>query len=373
MKKRRILLVDDEVGITRALALYLRENGGCDVRVENAGHRALETAREFRPNLIFLDVAMPDTDGGTLAAEIKADPVLHTTPIVFLTALVSRRTTGGAAKQIGGHPFLAKPVDPDSVLAYIDKYALADRSGTEKAGSKRLMVQALLSLTGIRDAETGRHSQRTQGYARVLAEQLSAHPRFRDYLTPERIDLLASLAPLHDIGKVGVPDRILNKPSELTAEELTEMRRHPEYGRDVIVKVEREAGAHDDSTLAIAKDIVYTHHERWDGTGYPQGLRGTEIPIPGRVMALVDVYDALLTRRLYRKPMLQAEATAFIVKGRGTHFDPAVVDAFVQVSDVLRGLSEVNDNGTVSSVTDPDWMGAKPVRVQNEEANPSRG
>ena len=123
MKKQRILLVDDEVGITRTLALYLEEIGGCEVRVESHGSRALVTAREFRPNLIFLDIVMPDADGGTLAAEIKADPILHGTPVVFLTALVSQRETGGALKQIGGYPFLAKPVDPDTVLAYINQYA----------------------------------------------------------------------------------------------------------------------------------------------------------------------------------------------------------------------------------------------------------
>lgn len=216
----------------------------------------------------------------------------------------------------------------------------ADRAGLERATSQRLMVQTLLSLTGIRDAETGRHSRRTQRYTRVLAECLATHPAFRAYLTAERIELLASLAPLHDIGKVGVPDRVLNKPGNLTPEELAEMRRHPEYGRDVILKAEHEAGVHDDVTLAIAKDIVYTHHEKWDGTGYPRGLRGTEIPIPGRVMALVDVYDAILTRRLYQSPMPYDDAVAFIVKGSGTHFDPDVVDAFVEVSPVLHRLSE---------------------------------
>ena len=137
------------------------------------------------------------------------------------------------------------------------------------------MVQTLLSLTEVRDAETGRHSRRTQQYARLLAEQLATHPDFRDYLTPERIDLLSSLAPLHDIGKVGVPDHILNKPGALTPEELAEMRKHPALGRDVILKAEQQVGVHDDATSRMAKDIVYTHHERWDGTGYPQGLRGT--------------------------------------------------------------------------------------------------
>jgi adenylate cyclase len=217
----------------------------------------------------------------------------------------------------------------------------ADRAGVEKAGSERLMVQTLLSLTGIRDAETGRHSRRTQRYARVLAEELSRHPLFRDYLTPDRIELVASLAPLHDIGKVGVPDAVLNKPGDLTPDERAEMRRHPEYGRDVILKAEREAGIHDDLTLSVAKDIVYTHHEKWDGTGYPQGLRGTEIPIPGRLMAVVDVYDAVRTRKLYTSPVSQHEAVALIVRGKGTHFDPAVVDAFLRVSAEFDQLSAV--------------------------------
>ena len=215
----------------------------------------------------------------------------------------------------------------------------ADRAGVEKAGSERLMVQTLLSLTGIRDAETGRHSRRTQRYARVLAEELSRHPLFRDYLTADRIELVASLAPLHDIGKVGVPDAVLNKPGDLTPEERAEMRRHPEYGRDVILKAEREAGIHDDLTLSVAKDIVYTHHEKWDGTGYPQGLRGAEIPIPGRLMAVVDVYDAVRTRKLYGTPVSQHEAVALIVRGKGTHFDPAVVEAFLRVSPAFDELS----------------------------------
>ena len=218
----------------------------------------------------------------------------------------------------------------------------ADIAGEEKAGSQRLMVQTLLSLTGIRDAETGRHSRRTQRYARVLAQELSRHPHFNHYLTPDRIELVASLAPLHDIGKVGVPDAVLNKPGHLTAEELVEMRRHPEYGRDVILKAEREAGIHDDLTLSVAKDIVYTHHEKWDGTGYPRGLSGTDIPIPGRLMAVVDVYDAVRTRKLYGTPVSQNDAVALIAKGKGSHFDPAVVEAFLRVSSVFDELSALD-------------------------------
>jgi CHASE2 domain-containing sensor protein len=215
----------------------------------------------------------------------------------------------------------------------------ADEAGHDKVTTQRLMVQALLSLTEVRHAETGRHSRRTQEYARVLAQQLARHPDYTSYLTAERIELLASLAPLHDIGKVGIPDQLLNKPGALTDDEVMEMRKHPVHGRDVIVHAERDVGKRDDAILALAKDIVYTHHERWDGTGYPQGLRGTSIPIAGRLMALVDVYDAVTSRRVYREPISHEDAVAFIVSGRGTHFDPTVVDAFVKVSHHVKRLS----------------------------------
>lgn len=215
----------------------------------------------------------------------------------------------------------------------------ADTAGRERTAAQRLMVQTLLSLTETRDAETGRHSRRTQRYARVLAEELSHHPDFHDFLTPERVDLLSSLAPLHDIGKVGIPDHILNKPGALTPEELEEMRKHPALGHDVILKAEQQVGVHDDVTLAMAKDIVYTHHERWDGSGYPQGLRGTEIPIAGRVMAIVDVYDAASARTLYRRTMSHDDTVKFIIGGKGIHFDPDVVEAFVSVAAVIEQVS----------------------------------
>ena len=216
----------------------------------------------------------------------------------------------------------------------------ADRAGEERATSQRLMIHTLLSLTEIRDAETGQHSRRTQQYTRVLAEELAAHEEFREYLTAERIDLLATLAPLHDIGKVGVPDQLLRKPGALTPEELAEIQKHPIYGRDVIVNAQRHAGVRHDATLALAKDIVYTHHEKWDGSGYPEALRGAAIPIPGRVMAVVDVYDALRSVRPYSRPLTHEATVAQIVQRRGTHFDPAVVDAFVRVSNDFRRLSE---------------------------------
>jgi CHASE2 domain-containing sensor protein len=214
----------------------------------------------------------------------------------------------------------------------------ADRAGREKDMANRLMVRSLLSLTEMRDADTGKHSRRIQQYSRLLAQQLSQHPSFRDYLTPERIDLLASLAPLHDIGKVGVPDQLLNKPGQLTAEEYQEMKKHPAYGLDVINNAQRDVGAREDQILSMAKDIVYTHHEWWDGKGYPLGIKGNAIPIAGRLVAVVDVYDAMTARRLYRQPVSHEEAVQSIVTGKGTHFDPDVVDAFVRIAPLLPNV-----------------------------------
>jgi HD-GYP domain-containing protein (c-di-GMP phosphodiesterase class II) len=256
---------------------------------------------------------------------------------------------GGAVGLMSASGTFLSPVAPSAglILAFgtmavaqltLERHR-ADQAGHDRLLSQRLMVQGLLSLTEVRDAETGRHSRRTQAYARVIAEQLAGHPDFRHYLTPERIDLLARLAPLHDIGKVGVPDSLLNKRGALTVEETIEMRKHPGHGRDVIVRAERDVGVADDVTLAMAKEIVYTHHEKWDGSGYPEGLRGVDIPIAGRLMALVDVYDAVTTRRVYREPMSHDQAVAFIRSGKGTHFDPSVVDAFLHVADAVKQLS----------------------------------
>ena len=270
--------------------------------------------------------------GGVAAVWVGAVALLSTQglfvsplePTIALTAAVATMTI---ARSVG-----------DRRRADVERRR-ADSAGHQKTNAQRLMIQTLLSLTETRDLQTGRHSRRTQQYANVLAEELATVNGFSDYLTPERVLLLSSLAPLHDIGKVGIPDHILNKPGALTPDELAEMRKHPALGYEVILKAEQEVGVRDDAILAMAKDIVYTHHEKWDGTGYPRGLKARDIPIPGRVMAVVDVYDAAVTRTLYRQPMSHDAAVAFIIGGRGTHFDPAVIDAFVIVAPVFEGIS----------------------------------
>lgn len=207
----------------------------------------------------------------------------------------------------------------------------ADKERQRRGAAQRLIVQALTTLTETRDADTGRHARRTQEYTRLLATALSRHPAHRGALTEDQISLVATLAPLHDIGKVGVSDAVLRKPGALTTTEMAEMRRHPGIGHESLLRAEALAGVHDDEVLEVAKEIVHTHHEFWDGSGYPSGLRGTDIPLSGRIVAVVDSYDAMVAGRTYSRAMSHQEAVDAIVAGRGTHFDPEIVDALLTV------------------------------------------
>jgi len=207
----------------------------------------------------------------------------------------------------------------------------------ELARVQEATIESMSSLTETRDPETGGHIKRTQNYIRLLAEYLKHHPRFRVFLDDETIDLLCKSAPLHDIGKVGVSDKILLKPGKLTDLEFEEMKHHTIYGRDAIAAAEKKLG--DTSFLRLAREIAYTHHERWDGSGYPEGLRADQIPVAGRLMALVDTYDALTSRRVYKSELPHEKAVEIIIEERGSHFDPTVVDAFWEVKEDFRQIS----------------------------------
>lgn len=224
-------------------------------------------------------------------------------------------------------------------LAAADARRGAQRANAAAATSQELLVETLLSLTEIKDQHTGAHSRRIELYTRLLARQLARDPALGPHLLPAFVERLARLSVLHDIGKVGVPRAILNKPGRLTPEEFEQVKQHPRYGYDVIARAERAVGVTGDATLELAKEIVYTHHERWDGDGYPQGLAGEAIPLPGRIIALVDVYDALVSDRPYRPGMPHDQVQALIVDGRGTHFDPRIVDAFVSVAPAFAALA----------------------------------
>ncbi|MBL8579167.1 MAG: HD domain-containing protein [Mesorhizobium sp.] len=217
----------------------------------------------------------------------------------------------------------------------------------EAVRAREAIILAMASLAETRDNETGNHVRRTQHYVRALAEELFRRAMFRPELDEELIDLLYKSAPLHDIGKVGIPDRIMLKPGKLDADEFAVMKTHAELGWAAISKAERNLGTCG-SFFRVAKEIAWTHHERWDGSGYPRGLRGRQIPLPGRLMAIADVYDALVSKRVYKPAIPHADAVGIIIGERGRHFDPDLVDVFVDVAPtfdiIFQGMSDQPDS-----------------------------
>ena len=207
----------------------------------------------------------------------------------------------------------------------------------ELAMVQEATIESMSSLTETRDPNTGGHIKRTQNYIKLLTGYLKNQPRFSTVLDDETIYLLCKSAPLHDIGKVGVSDKILLKPGQLTDQEFEAMKQHTVYGRDAILSAERKLG--DISFLRFAREITYTHHEKWDGSGYPEGLKGDQIPVAGRLMALVDAYDALTSKRVYKSQLSHEEAVQIILAGKGSHFDPEVVDAFMKVKENFRQIA----------------------------------
>lgn len=210
----------------------------------------------------------------------------------------------------------------------------------ELASTQAFTIQCLASLTETRDSETGGHILRCQRYVKILARQLASSPKFSAVLNTETIDWLYKSAPLHDIGKVGIPDRILFKPGKLTEDEFEEMKKHTVYGRNAIEAAVRKFGQRvNNRFLQFGKEMAYAHHEKWDGSGYPEGLNGENISLLGRIMAIADVYDALISKRPYKPPFTHVEAVSFIARSKETHFDPEVVEAFLNVHEEFRQIA----------------------------------
>ncbi|MGE5489685.1 MAG: two-component system response regulator [Actinomycetota bacterium] len=350
-----VLVVDDTPENLSLMSALLRDS--YKVKVANNGEKALRIAAgEGAPDLILLDIMMPGMDGYAVCRHLKADPATCNIPVIFLTArAASEDEEAGLA--LGAVDYITKPISPAITLARVKAHlqlkASADflrdqnaylerevaRRTREVQAIQDVTILAMASLAETRDNETGNHIRRTQFYVRALAEKLKDHPRFSAYLTPSRIGLLFKSAPLHDIGKVGIPDRILLKPGRFEPEEFEIMKTHTTIGRAAIEHAEAQLGMEVDS-LVCAKEIAYSHQEKWDGSGYPEGLAGDAIPISARLMALADVYDALISRRVYKEPMPHAEAVAIIAEGRGRHFDPDMVDAFLEIAGEFWEIAE---------------------------------
>jgi putative two-component system response regulator len=352
--KPTILIVDDTPDNITILCALLGER--YKNKIATNGARALKIAfTPPCPDLILLDIMMPGMDGYEVCRELKNNPATANIPVIFLTAK-SQEEDETKGFELGAVDYITKPVIPPILMARVQTHIalrhaqaglerqnenlekLVEQRTQQLVSLQDALIIAMASLAETRDNETGHHIRRTQYYIRDLAIKLRDHPRFEYFLDDKHIDILYKTAPLHDIGKVGVPDRILLKPARLTPEEFTEMKRHTIYGRDTILAAQKTLGT-EENFLNTAKDIAYCHHEKWDGSGYPEGIAGDAIPPAARLMALADVFDALISKRPYKAAIPLEEASAIIVQGSGSHFDPDVVAAFLELKDPFAAIA----------------------------------
>jgi putative two-component system response regulator len=355
-EKQTILVVDDTPENLRLMSGVLKDD--YKTKIANNGERGLELAAALPPpDLILLDIMMPGIDGYEVCRRLKADPATAEIPVIFLTAKVEVEDEQKGF-DVGCVDYITKPISPPIVLARVKTHLLLKsardflkdqnvfleaevaRRTREVQVVQDVTIMAMGSLAETRDNETGNHIRRTQNYVRALAEKLKEDPKFAPVLDDATIEMLYKSAPLHDIGKVGIPDRILLKPGKLTPEEFEIMKTHTTLGRDAILAAEGKLDS-PSSFLRCAREIAYSHQEKWDGSGYPEGLVGPIIPFSARLMAVADVYDALISKRVYKPPFPHEKAVEIIREGRGKHFDPEIVDAFLGITDKFRQIAAV--------------------------------
>ena len=349
-----VLVVDDTPENLTLMGALLRDH--FMVKVANNGEKALKIAMsDTPPDLVLLDIMMPGTDGYEVCRRLKATAATRDIPVIFLTAR-SDPDDERMGLALGAVDYITKPISPPILLARVnthlalkatadflrDKSAYLEREVAlrtlEVQAIQDVTIMAMTSLAETRDNETGNHIRRIQLYVKALAERLRNHPRFEAVLNERMIELLYKSAPLHDIGKIGIPDSILLKPGKLTVEEFEVMKTHTTLGRKAIEDAERRLGMRV-AFLSVSKEIAYSHQEKWDGSGYPQGLAGDQIPVSAHLMAVADVYDALINKRVYKAAFSHDQTCSTIVKGKGTHFDPDMVDAFVDIAEDFRSIA----------------------------------
>jgi putative two-component system response regulator len=359
----RILVVDDEPAVRRVLNKLLR-NRGYEVIEAASGQQALDVLEHCEVDTVLLDVMMPGLTGVEVCRRIRANPKIAHTPVVFVTAAADQRSRR-EAREAGADDFLSKPFDEvelrarvrNSVKTKIHNDGLAnesqrlkiavddrtralqqataalERARAELDRAQRETIERLTRAAEFRDDETAAHLQRMSHYSRLLAR--------RKGLDDYTAELIRVASPMHDVGKIGIPDSILLKPGKLTREEFEIMKQHAEIGYRIL-------SGSDSPLLELAASIARSHHEKWNGSGYPRGLTGEDIPVEGRIVAVADVFDALTSRRPYKKAWSLADAIALLQAGRGEHFDPEIVDLFLgSIDEVLEIKSRFRDDEAI--------------------------
>jgi putative two-component system response regulator len=359
VKQFKVMIVDDEPTNIKVLRRLLEMEGYTEFVTLTDSPPAVDMIRRERPDVVLLDLMMPYVSGLDILAQVRSDPKIAEIPIIILTAVTDRETRVQAV-ELGAIDFLNKPVDPSELVPRVRNALIAKASHdqlrnysrdleaavrertAELEASRRDLIHCLARAAEYRDDDTGHHVLRVGTYARLIGEAMG--------LGPDVVDALEQAAALHDIGKIGIPDAVLLKPGKLTDDEFSVMQKHSGFGKRILTRcspdeestLRRHAvvGAQilevgSSHVLEMARTIALTHHEKWDGTGYPLGLQGEDIPLMGRITAAADVFDALSSRRCYKEAFPLDKCFAIMDEQRGTHFDPAVLDAFFKVRDQI--------------------------------------
>lgn len=352
LKDCTILVVDD----TRINIDILVNILGDDYEVSVAmdGREALDTIENARPDLILLDIMMPIMDGYTVIEILKENAATEDIPVIFISALsdISNKTMGF---KLGAVDYIVKPFNIEEVQARVKTHLMLSLAQKELQSQNEILeikveertkelvltqqatIMSFASLAEYRDLETGSHIKRIKEYVHIIAKEMMNNPKYHNSINKKYIDFLVQSSPLHDIGKVGVPDAILKKSGKLDTDEFEIMKKHTIYGKNAIETVEKDLG--ELAFLHLAKEMAYTHHERWDGLGYPRGIKGNEIPLSGRIITVADVYDGLVSKRIYKPPYSHQVAVEMILNGKSMQFDPDVVDAFMVCLEEIRHIA----------------------------------
>ena len=359
LTKKTIIMVDDN--LTNLTVGNNSLGSHYNTITMNSGARLLKTLEKIIPDLILLDVDMPEMNGYETLSILKSKPEYADIPVIFLTAK-SDTASELEGLSLGAIDYITKPFSPPLLLKRIELHLLVESQKHELIAHQQELIRfnenlqemvddktktvvelqntilgTLSELVESRDDVTGGHINRTQSYLRILLNALLQGNRYRDEVSSWDIELVLQSAQMHDIGKISIDDSILRKPGKLTSDEFEKIKEHAEIGRKIIERI--EASTSQQAFLEQARILAWTHHEKWDGSGYPYALKGEEIPLQGRLMAIADVYDALISDRPYKKAFSHEEAVKAIKSDSGTHFDPALVELFLSVSDEFNKIS----------------------------------
>ncbi len=354
--QERVLIVDDDPLNVRVLVEFLRGEYG--LTIARDGPQTLERLQAGPlPDLVLLDVMMPGMDGYEVCRRIKADPATRAVPVIFVTAL-NQPFDESAAFDAGAVDFLTKPIAPAVLQARVRTHlrlrrserlltrqnALLDDQVRERTReltlTQAVMIRALAILSALRDHGSAAHQKRTQCCVLALARAAQRHPMFAGQINDRMVDAVYRLAPLHDIGKIGIPERALGPAAALGAGEQRELQRHPAIGREAILAALESEGASEVEFLRIGADLIGGHHEHWNGSGYPDGLAGEAIPLAGRLMAIADAYDIAVSQLPWEPSTHHETAVSGIEAAAGTRFDPRLVEIFLAISEEFREVAE---------------------------------